>query len=42
MKSQKANYKDKNLKTVKLIDLMPNWWGWKRYDALKNKGNNND
>ena len=19
-------------KTVKLIDLMPNWWGWKRYD----------
>lgn len=20
-------------KTVKLIDLMPNWWGWKRYNA---------
>lgn len=19
-------------KTVKLIDLMPNWWGWKRYN----------
>lgn len=19
-------------KTVKLIDLMPNWWGWKRYE----------
>lgn len=20
-----------NRKTVKLIDLMPGWWGWKRY-----------
>ena len=20
-------------KTVKLIDLMPNWWGWKRYQV---------
>lgn len=19
-------------KTIKLIDLMPNWWGWKRYN----------
>ena len=22
----------KTRKTVKLIDLMPNWWGWKRYN----------
>lgn len=20
-------------KTVKLIDIFPNWWGWKRYEA---------
>lgn len=26
-------------KTVKLIDIMPNWWGWKRYEQ---QGENND
>ena len=24
-------------KTVKLIDLMPGWWGWKRYNAQEAK-----
>ena len=27
-------------KTVKLIDLMPGWWGWKRYDSAKTQGEN--
>lgn len=26
-------------KTVKLIDIMPNWWGWKRYEQQEE---NND
>ena len=26
-------------KTVKLIELMPNWWGWKRYEK---QGENDD
>lgn len=27
----------KTKKTIKLIDLMPDWWGWERYENITNK-----
>ena len=31
-----VNYDTKE--TVKLIDLLPGWWGWKRYEQAQNQG----
>ena len=28
--------------TVRLEELIPGWWGWKRYQEAENKGENND
>ena len=35
-----VNYDTKE--TVRLEDLIPGWWGWKRYKEAENKGEIND
>ena len=34
-----TNYDTKE--TVRLEDLIPGWWGWRRYKEAENKGENN-